>query len=125
MNRFPNFSLKTKMDKMNWSNDFHLNTFFSLEFDNLFNNTDFERLKTGESDTVAKICNMTTGKSERTTLQAETTKAIKLSAPDESRFPPSLNKLIQETLKEEETKTTMESQQRGSEEVVVILDKAA
>ena len=98
---------------------------FSLEFDNLSNNTNFERLKTEESDTVAEICNTTTGRSKRAALQAETTIAIKLSAPDESRFPPSSNELIQETLKETETKTTTETKQCRSEEGVVILDKAA
>ena len=92
---------------------------FSLEFYNLSNNTNFERLKTEESDTVAEICSTTTGRSKRAALEAETTIAIKLSAPDESMFPPSSNELIQETLKETETKTTMETKQRGSEEVVV------
>lgn len=41
--RLPSFSFKTRRDEINWSKDFSSNM-FSLEFDNLFNNINFEMI---------------------------------------------------------------------------------
>ena len=73
---------------------------FSLDFDNLFSIIDLESLKMKENDTVVEVGNTLNRPSKRVVLTEANMETNNLLAPDESRFPLSLNEQIQETLKQ-------------------------
>ena len=108
MSKLSRFSLKTKMDEINYFNDFY-SDMFSLNFDNLFSTVDLESHDMKENDTVVEVDNTLNRPSERAVLTETNMETNNLPAPDESRFPLSSNEQIQETVKQAENKNTNRS----------------
>ena len=99
------------MNEISWFNDVY-SDMFSLAFDNLFSTIDFESFENNENDSVTEVTNTsntTSTASERPALKETTLETSNLPAPDESRFPMTSTKTVQETLKEAENKNTKRS----------------
>ena len=105
MSKLSRFSLKRKMDEINY----FYSDMFSLNFDNLYSTVDLESHDMKENDTVVEVDNTLNRPSERAVLTETNMETNNLPAPDESRFPLSSNEQIQETVKQAENKNTNRS----------------
>ena len=111
------------MDEISWINGVY-SDMFSLRFDNLFSTIDFESFENNENDSVTEVTNTsnpTSTASERPALKETTLGTNNLPAPDESRFPMTSTKTVQETLKEAENKNT--KKYHNVDESLVLLGK--
>ena len=72
MSKLSRFSLKTKMDEINYFNDVY-SDMFSLNFDNLFSTADLESLEMKENDTIVEVDNTYSELSSQKQIWKQTT----------------------------------------------------